>query len=128
MVNWLYGFTYSINKVLMNKRRINMILCKKCSFENYDGTRFCQRCGKKLSHRGSFNLSGLAGMGMKGVSIAPLAARTVEAQATEEFKNSKISTAYVKTVPLEDGSWYCLNCGKYNSSFTLFCSGCGRDK
>ena len=102
-----------------------MVLCEKCSFENYDGTKFCQKCGEKLSYKKSIkkflknaNLNGLAGMGMKGVSLAPLAG-----------KNTTIKKSnHVKTVALEDGSWYCPDCGKHNSPFTSFCSGCGRDK
>jgi len=102
-----------------------MILCKKCNFENYDGTRFCQKCGAELTSKRLFDLKGIAGLGMKGVSAAPLAARTIEGQS-KEFKNK--SKVYVKTQPLNDGSWYCPDCGQYNKVSSYFCSGCGRDK
>lgn len=102
-----------------------MVLCKKCKFENYDGTRFCQKCGAELPSRRSINLKGIAGMGMKGVSAAPLAARTVEGQSEKLKSKSKF---HVKTVSLNDGSWYCPDCGQYNKSSAYFCSGCGRDK
>lgn len=105
-----------------------MVSCKKCGFENYDGTKFCQRCGEGLPCKRSMNLNGIAGMGMKGVSIAPLVAGAVEEQSKKEFKNSVKGSKHVKTVPLEDGSWYCPDCGHHNNSFSIFCSGCGRDK
>lgn len=106
-----------------------MVLCRKCNFQNYDGTKFCQKCGEKLPCKSFLNLNGIAGMGMKGVSIAPLGAKSVQNQAKEEFKDTGAkNSVHVKTVPLEDGSWYCPDCGEYNSSFALFCSGCGRDK
>lgn len=106
-----------------------MILCKKCSFKNYDGTKFCQRCGERLPYKKLFNLNGIAGMGMRGVSIAPLAAKAVKKHADQEFNNTTIrSSVRAKTVPMKDDSWYCPDCGQYNDSFTLFCSGCNKKK
>lgn len=105
-----------------------MILCRKCKFENHDGTKFCQNCGAELSYKKSLNLKGIAGMGMKGVSAAPLAARTVEGQANQLKNQSAKNKIHVKTLPLEDGSWYCPDCGEHNKASAYFCSGCGRDK
>lgn len=106
-----------------------MVKCKKCSFENYDGTKFCQGCGEKLPRKGALNFNGVAGNGMKGASIAPLAAMSAEKSGRQEFAASgSKSSQRVKTVPLRDGSWFCPDCGEHNKPSQMFCNGCGRDK
>lgn len=105
-----------------------MILCKKCGFKNYDGTRFCQKCGVKLPRKSPMNFSVIAGTGMKGVSIAPLAGMANDMKEEKSKNTVNEESVSVKTVPLEDGSWYCPDCGQRNDSLNLFCSGCGRYK
>lgn len=54
------------------------IKCKKCSFENLPGAKFCQGCGEKLPRKMDFKtlvdrlyLKDIAGAGARGVSVAP---------------------------------------------------------
>lgn len=106
--------------------------CSNCTFDNVDGTRYCQRCGTKLKIRvplfdfGWKNSRYSAGAGQKGSSMAPLGAMAVEKQANS-LGNVKNSKNLVKVHPLKDGSWYCPDCGELNAKYTLNCKGCGRD-
>lgn len=61
------------------------MLCMECEFDNVDLARYCQNCGKKLNKKKGIrnvlkgaDVGGLAGMGQKGVSIAPLLSDTVQ--------------------------------------------------
>lgn len=104
--------------------------CETCLFENAEGTRYCQRCGKKLKARKPLFAWGdtkpWAGAGQKGTSMAPLGAMAVEKQA-EELGEVTVHRTLVKVSPMEDGRWYCPDCGELNGKSVLTCKGCGRD-
>lgn len=105
--------------------------CKNCNSENQEGTKYCQRCGQPLEPKQpslfSWKSSKVyAGLGQKGSSLAPLGAMAIEKSASEMGGVTQRSDL-VKTQPLEDGSWYCPDCGTKNAPYTMFCKGCGRD-
>lgn len=105
--------------------------CKNCNFKNLDGTKYCQRCGRSLKTKRPPLFSWkdtkvYAGLGHWGSSIAPLGAMKIENTASELGGVTKRSNL-VKVQPLEDGSWYCPDCGTKNNPRTMFCKGCGRD-
>ena len=103
------------------------IVCKKCGFENLPGTQFCQHCGSKMSLKFTDKIaSSLAGTGQRGSSLAPLGAMAIEAQ-TEELGKTAAPPKLVPVIPLENGDWYCPDCGEYNPKYSLFCKNCGRD-
>lgn len=60
--------------------------CIHCRTENAQGTAYCQNCGAKMVVKVSFrdslrlwgNKKAFAGMGIRGSSIAPLAAMSIE--------------------------------------------------
>lgn len=89
------------------------IVCSKCNFNNFYGTKYCQNCGNRLAYRkrfsqilASLNFSGLAGTGQKDISIAPL--------FTANLLNSKkfrVKNTQVPAIRKKDGSWYCPDCG-----------------
>lgn len=117
-------------RMSVSTKRI-MIICKNCGVENLDGTRFCQGCGRPLIparhlfKNGNFKF--LAGAGTKGSSIAPLVALSTERQAKELGGVLPRRKHMVKVVPLQNGSWYCPDCGQLNLPHALFCNSCGRD-
>ena len=104
--------------------------CELCLYENVDGTRYCQRCGKLLKTKPALFAWGKtkhwAGTGQKGTNMAPLGAMAVEKQA-EELGKVTVSKMVVKVFPLEAGRWYCPDCGELNGKSALTCKGCGRD-
>lgn len=117
----------------LNRRRSDELICKKCKFYNSKGTRYCQNCGNPLkkSFQGfleSLNLSGLAGIGLKDSSIAPL--------ITEDFlRKTSGSQSYsvnghdkIPVIQKEDGSWFCPDCGEKNKKNAICCKNCGRSK
>lgn len=102
--------------------------CRKCGFENYSGTRYCQRCGQAQKVKAPLfgdNLAYIAGAGDKDISIAPLLAS--QNNKTDNLVKSRVASK-VKVNPLEDGRWYCPDCGELNEKFAKTCKGCGRDK
>lgn len=106
--------------------------CKTCSKENYDGASYCQFCGSKLPKKPIISIgkrntaSSLAGTGTRGSSLAPLGMMSIENSAKELGEVTVVSNL-IKIQPLQDGSWYCPDCGELNHSFTFSCKGCGRD-
>lgn len=108
-----------------------MIKCKKCSFSNIDGTNYCQRCGNYLNSEKKSkkrNFSFLAGNNFKEISIAPLAIMGLTGIAKKDADLQKIhKRKYVKVFPLENGDWYCPDCGEYNQAYQFHCKGCGRE-
>ena len=101
--------------------------CKKCGFENLDGTRYCQRCGQAQKVKAPLfgdNVGFIAGAGSKGTSIAPL----VAVQSSGKTQEGNKVGARVKVNPMEDGRWYCPDCGEVNEKISKICKGCGRDK
>lgn len=109
-----------------------MIKCNYCKFENLNDTRYCQKCGKRLSGHTSLlgwkALQPLAGTGARGTSIAPIAALTIDEQAQElGVDKSPANVQRVNVIPLPDGSWFCPECGDHNKPYSRICSGCGRD-
>lgn len=107
-----------------------MIICKKCEFENLEGTKYCQKCGSKLKESAKLfdfkNTKFLAGAGAKGSSIAPLAMMSVTNGTSDLGPVTSVKNV-VKVLPLEDGRWYCPDCGELNPPHTFSCKGCGRD-
>ncbi len=107
-----------------------MTTCKKCNASNMPGTKYCQRCGSKLKETAKLfdwkNTKFLAGAGNKGPSIAPLAMMSV-ANGTKDLGPVTTVKNLVKVNPLEDGRWYCPDCGELNAKHSFVCKGCGRD-
>ena len=107
------------------------MICKKCNFDNYEGTKYCQGCGTYLQVKKPFfsfaNLKFLSGWQGRGVTHFPLMGMAVEGHANQ-IKEGKASGTKVPVVPHEDGSWYCPDCGQYNRKKDMFCIGCGRDR
>ena len=72
------------------------------------------------------------GAGHAGVACAHKAAELgkkvvlVEKQA-EELGEVTVHRTLVKVSPMEDGRWYCPDCGELNGKSVLTCKGCGRD-
>lgn len=103
------------------------IVCKKCGFENLPGTQFCQRCGSKISLKFTDKIaSSLAGTGQKGSSLAPLGARRSKLRQ-KNWEKQHAPPKLVPVIPLENGDWYCPDCGNNNPKYSLFCKNCGRD-
>lgn len=113
-----------------------MKICKDCGFSNLDGTNYCQGCGSYLNSKKAKNMQNkkrgnfgfLAGNGLKDVSIAPLAILGLEKMAQKDLDLQKLNKkSYVKVIPLENGDWYCPDCGEYNQPHSFHCKGCGRE-
>lgn len=104
--------------------------CAKCNSDNLAGTKYCQKCGGKVKEASLFTswkeTKFLAGMGAKGSSLAPLGAMAVEEQS-KELGSVTTHKTLVKVLPLDDGRWYCPDCGELNDKRILSCKGCGRD-
>lgn len=107
--------------------------CKKCNFPNLDGTNYCRKCGnylnakrEKFIRKGNFGF--WAGNGWKETSIAPLAVMGLEKKSQTDADLQKISKKkHEKVIPLENGDWYCPDCGEYNQPHTFYCKSCGRE-
>lgn len=70
----------------------------------------------------------MAGNGFKEISIAPLAVMGLEKKSQTDVDLQRVSKRkYVKVIPLENGDWYCPDCGEYNQPHTFHCKSCGRD-
>lgn len=107
-----------------------MKTCKKCGFVNIDGTNYCQKCGKELKKANKLSLVNgglLAYLSNKGFSLAPITAIAIEGQGKKMKENTGGHRPLVKVFPLEDGSWYCPDCGKLNQKMNKFCYDCGRE-
>lgn len=109
------------------------IKCKKCSFKNFPGTKFCQGCGEKLPRKKDFkalvdslDLKDIAGAGAKGVSVAPMAGRVIEGQAEAAGAKANKNSTAAKVVLHDDGTWFCPDCGEHNRTGVRICKGCGR--
>ena len=71
-----------------------MIECKKCGSFNLRGTKYCQKCGQYLENQSkkgflkSLSWKNIAGIGGRGISIAPLCLTLMEGNGvfTEESK------------------------------------------
>lgn len=106
-----------------------MIKCDNCNFENDAATKYCQNCGNLLKQKKiikiikSFNFGSIAGMGSKGVSIAPLIGMNLD-----KSKNIDNFDKVKKKHSLDDGSWFCPYCGQKNKINNLFCKNCSRFK
>lgn len=110
-------------------------VCKKCSFENESAARFCQGCGAKLPQKrsakeflDSLDLKDVAGIGTRGLSIAPMAGRVIEDQGKEVAQPGVRQADKARVVPLPDGKWFCPDCGELNKVESRSCQSCGRYK
>lgn len=103
-----------------------MVECLKCHFENYDGTVYCQKCGNYLKkskvHLNHGFFGAIAKLSNSGNTMAPLVGLQVDANA----KNTTKTHHKAPIIPLEDGSWYCPDCGEHNKKAQYICRGCGR--
>lgn len=114
----------------------NKIKCEKCGFHNLEHTAYFQRCGARLRQKRtlgrllkSLDLKDIAGAGTKGVSAAPMAGRVIEDQAKAVFVSGGArAKKKAKVLPLDDGSWFCPDCGEHNRIGAAVCKGCGRNK
>ena len=83
------------------------LICNSCGCYNLPNTCYCQKCGnyiatqRKPSFFEGLRLEGIAGMGGRGISIAP-------------------------ATSIDDGSWYCPDCGHYNRKHVIICPDCGK--
>lgn len=97
-----------------------MIKCRACGQENCRDTRYCQKCGGELPAKFTYKLGFLAGNGLKEASVAPI--------MTSDFCSPTVrARRKVPVFPLEDGSWFCPDCGDKNLKAAVFCRGCGRE-
>lgn len=106
-----------------------MIKCSACSFDNLNGTRFCQRCGAGLKRRRGLSATGggiIASLANPSMGLATFVGIQVDRNAAAH-SSQRSKRAPVRVVPFRDGSWYCPDCGNLNSSYTQFCAECGRD-
>lgn len=108
-----------------------MVECKRCGGFNLPDTKYCQKCGQHLENRKkkgflkSASWKNVAGMGSKGISIAPLFLTLMENKDVfTESRMKKKRTSIV--IPLENGSWYCPDCGHHNRKYSFTCTDCGK--
>lgn len=109
-------------------------VCPNCHTKNEENVRYCQGCGTYLKSKFSWKaifgdsqtITKIAGMGAKGVSLAPLGTIAAENQGKEAFgqADAKVVRTNAKVIPLADGSWFCPDCGYYNNSQSQFCVNC----
>lgn len=100
--------------------------CSRCSFENYSEANYCQKCGKYIKGR-RISLchvfaGGLAKFANSGYVMAPLIGLQIDSSKKSNLKKSNIPI-----IPLEDGSWYCPDCGEHNKKNQFICRGCGKE-
>jgi len=107
-----------------------MKFCTNCSFDNSNAASYCQNCGSKLKKARSLkqfiksiNWGSVAGLGNKGVSIAPLVG-----MESDKYKNINSYNRVNKSHSLKDGSWYCPYCGTKNTMTNFSCINCLRTK
>lgn len=120
------------------KNKENKKVCGNCLTENEVNVRYCQGCGTYIKSkfslkdifRDSQTITKIAGMGAKGVSLAPLGIITAENQGKEAFgqAGAKIVRTNAKVIPLADGSWFCPDCGYHNQSQSQSCINCEKYK
>lgn len=109
-----------------------MIECKACGYFNLPDTRYCQKCGqyleskRKKSFFHNLRWGNVAGLGSKGISIAPLTLTLMENNHTFTEKSESKNKSNSIVIPFEDGSWYCPDCGHYNQKYSFLCADCGK--
>ena len=107
------------------------IKCKNCGFLNLKGTNYCQRCGKDIKKPRFFldlKTGGMvAGISNKCFSLAPVVSVNIEDQIENKVIKPIKKEHFVRVVPLENGDWYCPNCGEFNKKHNKICIGCGRE-
>lgn len=105
-----------------------MIKCVHCGFRNLKGTTFCQHCGSRLRKRFSlFKLSSSQGgtaasMANPQMGLAALTGIQIDKSVPKPTQRHRL----VKVLPLEDGRWYCPDCGYLNQHLDSYCGNCGR--
>lgn len=108
------------------------LICNACGCYNLPNTCYCQKCGnyiatqRKPSFFEGLRLEGIAGMGGRGISIAP--ATSIIMEKGHKFVGESVSGRKSGSivVPLDDGSWYCPDCGHYNRKHVIICPDCGK--
>lgn len=105
------------------------MFCTECEFNNTESAKYCQCCGKKLARKKSIrntfkgaDIGSLAGMGQKGVSLAPLLSDT--AQGKQENVPLQRKVVLKKT---NMDRFYCTYCGAENRKGSYTCNDCGND-
>ncbi len=105
--------------------------CKNCSFDNDTNAIFCQNCGQKLASKKTvkdlvkdLKLGSLAGLGSKGVSVAPIVGIDMDSKNTSKKDIPLVKKRHI----LEDGSWYCPYCGMKNKKQNSYCNDCAMDR
>lgn len=117
------------------------MICKHCNNWNEDEAKFCCRCGSQLHRKAvvstpvsiSVTATGIPtsgvrffqNMGNPYLQKAANIIRNSEIQQTGIYQNY---TTHAKTHPLNNGDWFCPDCGELNSHNKTSCKGCGRYK
>lgn len=105
-----------------------MLRCKKCNFECPAKAAYCQNCGQKTRGSGFrwSDAKSLAGMGQKGISIAPLVCDVIEGQANASRRTPARPVPAPLVQPVAE-RFFCPTCGEPATRGTAFCKGCGRE-
>ncbi len=114
--------------------------CKTCNYPNYDNANFCCRCGAPLYK--DTVVSSPVGKTVTAYSIPTSGIRAFQGignyalqRAVLEVRNRgknhqklKEYTTYAKVQPMENGEWFCPDCGELNNHNDRSCRGCGKYK
>ena len=109
--------------------KIKNKICKNCNYKNKEYNKYCQQCGNHLQGDkfsfqklvSSFDFGNVAGAGMKGTSIAPLTSLGQKERKLAGKPNQEV----IKRLILEDGKWFCPQCGQKNIQYDFQCTNCG---
>lgn len=115
--------------------------CKNCNHKNSNEANFCYYCGAQL-HRNtlvsapvgntvtaySAPTSGIRyfqGIGNSILQNANIMLRNKESFNNKGYRNYSTGA---KVHPLENGEWFCPDCGEKNNVYERSCRGCGKYK
>ncbi len=105
--------------------------CIKCNFLNDPNAIYCQQCGNKVAKKSlkkfasNLQFGSLAGMGSKGVSVAPIVGVEMDKAHNNKFHANKVKV--LKHFVLDDGSWFCPYCGNKNKRTDKLCVECSSE-
>lgn len=115
--------------------------CNSCNYPNNDNANFCCRCGAELYNDTlvsesigntatafSIPTAGVrAFSGVNGNYALQTAAMAVR-NSVKEHETLREYTTNVKVQPMENGDWFCPDCGELNNHNDRSCRGCGKYK
>lgn len=117
------------------------MICTNCKHENYNDSNFCYYCGSELRKNTlvsspvgdtvtaySIPTSGVRfyqGIGNAILQGASVLMRNKESMTDTKYRNYHTNA---RVHPLENGDWFCPDCGEKNHSNDRSCRGCGKYK